>query len=258
MKGVHLKRFDPRIVFGLLLLVGGGLALAQAMGYLKNASDIFWGGLFLAVGLVFLTLLFGGHWWNAFPGFTLVGLGALILLPNSLDEFGGAIFLGGIALSFWYVYFTSRIERWWALIPAGVLTALALVVVASSIFEEYSGAVFLGGIGLAFIGVYLTNTSERWWALIPGGVLSTLAGVTIAAEKFGDFQTAGFFFFGLALTFLLVAVLARMSWAYWPAAVLGVMGILGIAALLDFANYIWAFFLIAAGGLLLFRYFTRK
>ena len=203
-----MKRFDPRIVFGLLLLVGGGLALAQAMGYLKNASDIFWGGLFLAVGLVFLTLLFGGHWWSAFPGFTLVGLGALILLPNSLDEFGGAIFLGGIAL--------------------------------------------------AFFGVYLTNTSERWWALIPGGVLSTLAGVTIAAEKFGDFQTAGFFFFGLALTFLLVAVLARMSWAYWPAAVLGVTGFLGIAALLDFANYIWAFFLIAAGGFVLFRYFTRK
>jgi len=139
-----------------------------------------------------------------------------------------------------------------------VLTALALVVVASSKFEEYSGAVFLGGIGLAFFGVYLTNTSERWWALIPGGVLSTLAGVTIAAEKFGDFQTAGFFFFGLALTFLLVAVLARMSWAYWPAAVLSVMGILGIAALLDFANYIWAFFLIAAGGFVLFRYFTRK
>ncbi|MDP2776015.1 MAG: hypothetical protein Q8O48_00090, partial [Anaerolineales bacterium] len=156
------------------------------------------------------------------------------------------------------VYFTSRVERWWALIPAGVLTALAFVVIASSRFEEYSGAVFLGGIGLAFFMVYLTNISERWWALIPGGVLTTLAGVTIAAEKFGEFQTAGFFFIGLALTFLLVAVLARMSWAYWPAAALGAMGFLGIAALLDYANYIWAFVLIATGGFVLFRYFTTK
>ena len=110
-----MKRFDPRIVFGFMLIVGGGLALAQALGYLNNASEFFWGGLFLAAGLTFLTLLFGGHWWSAFPGFTLAALGTLILLPDSLDEVGGAVFLGGIALSFWYVYLTDRVERWWAM-----------------------------------------------------------------------------------------------------------------------------------------------
>lgn len=258
VKGIDMKRFDLRIVFGLMLILGGGLALAQTMGYLKNASDYFWGGAFLVAGLTFLAMLFGGHWWSAFPGFTLAALGVLILLPNSLEDIGGAIFLGGIALSFWYVYFTSRDERWWAIIPAGVLTALALLILASAQFEEYSGAIVLGGIGLTFFVVYLTNRLERWWALIPGGVLATLAGVTIAAEQFGEFQTAGFFFFGLALTFLLVAVLAKMSWAYWPAGVLGIMGFLGIASLLDFANYVWAIALIAAGGFLLFRYFSRR
>ena len=253
-----MKRFDPRIVFGFLLLLGGGLALAQAMGYLKDASDIFWGGLFLAVGLVFLTLLLGGHWWSAFPGFTLVALGTLIFLPKSLDEFGGAIFLGGIGLSFWYVYFTSRIERWWAIIPACVLTALAVMIVASARYEDLGGAIFLGGIGLAFLIVFLTDRAERWWALIPAGVLATLAGVTIAAERFGEFQTAGFFFFGLAITFLLVALLAGMRWAYWPALALGIMGLLGIASLLEFANYLWAVVMIAAGGFMLFRYFTNR
>ena len=253
-----MKRFDPRIVFGFLLLVGGGLALAQALGYLKDASDIFWGGLFLAVGLIFLTLLFGGHWWGAFPGFTLVALGALILLPKSLDEFGGAVFLGGIGLSFWYVYFSSRVERWWAIIPAGVMTALAVMIVASTRYEDLGGAVFLGGIGLAFLIVYFTDRAERWWALIPAGVLVTLAGVTIAAGRFGEFQTAGFFFFGLAITFLLVALLAGMRWAYWPALALGIMGLLGIASLLEFANYLWSVVLIAAGGFMLFRYFTNR
>jgi len=253
-----MKRFDPRIVFGFLLIVGGGLALAQTMGLLRNASDIFWGGMFLAAGLIFLSLLLGGHWWASFPGFTLAALGVLILLPKSLDAFGGALFLGGIGLSFWYVYFTSRVERWWALIPAGVLTALAVMIVVAERYEEYGGAVFLGGIGLSFFAVYLTNRIERWWALIPGGVLATLAGVTIAAERFGEFQTAGFFFFGLAITFLLVALLAGMTWAYWPALVLGIMGFLGVASLLDIANYLWAVVLIGAGIFMLFRYFSNR
>ncbi len=239
-----MKRFDPRIIFGILLIAGGGLALAQTMGLLENASDIFWGGAFLAAGLVFLSLLFGGHWWASFPGFTLVALGALILLPASLDDFGGALFLGGIGLSFWYVYFTSRTERWWALIPAGVLTALAVMIVVAERYEDYGGAIFLGGIGLSFFAVYLTNRIERWWALIPGGVLVTLAGMTIAAERVGEFQTAGLFFLGLAATFLLVAVLAG--------------SFLGIASLLQIANYLWAVALIGAGGFMLIRYFTNR
>jgi hypothetical protein len=253
-----MKRFDPRIIFGILLIAGGGLALAQTMGLLRNASDIFWGGAFLVAGLAFLSLLFGGNWWASFPGFTLVALGALILLPDSLEDFGGALFLGGIGLSFWYVYFTSRTERWWALIPAGVLTALAVMIVVAERYEDYGGAIFLGGIGLSFFAVYLTDRVERWWALIPGGVLVTLAGMTIAAERFGEFQTAGFFFLGLAATFLLVAVLAGMNWAYWPALVLGIMGFLGIVSLLDIANYLWAVVLIGAGGFMLIRYFTNR
>lgn len=253
-----MKRFDPSIIIGLLLLAGGGLALAQAFGYLENASDYFWGGVFLVGGLAFLSLLFNGNWWAAFPGFTLSALGVLILLPESLDDLGGAIFLGGIALSFWYVYITDRLNRWWAIIPGGVLTALALLILGSAFFDEYSGAIVLGGIGLTFFIVYLTNPGERWWALIPGGVLATLAGVTVAAERFGEFQTGGFFFLGLAVTFLLVALLARMSWAYWPALILGIMGALGLASLMDIANYVWAVALIVIGGFMIFRVFAKR
>jgi len=143
-------------------------------------------------------------------------------------------------------------------IPAGVLTALAVMIVVAQRYEDLGGAIFLGGIGLSFFAVYFTNRVERWWALIPAGVLTTLAGVTVAAERFGEFQTAGFFFLGLAVTFLLVALLAGMNWAYWPALVLGIMGFLGIASLLNIANYLWAVVLIAAGLFMLFRYFTNR
>lgn len=254
-----MKRFDPRIVIGLLLIAGGGLALAQTMGYLENASNYFWGGAFLIAGLAFLSLLFSGNnWWAAIPGFTLAGLGTLILLPESLEDLGGAVFLGSIALAFWYVYLTDRNGRWWAIIPGGVLTALSLLIFTSAYFDEYSGAIVLGGIGLTFFVVYLTNMAERWWGLIPGGVLTTLAVMTVAAERFGEFQTAGFFFMGLSLTFLLVAVLAGMKWAYWPAGALGVMGLLGLGSLLNLANYFWAVALIAIGGFLIVRYFSQR
>jgi hypothetical protein len=203
-----MKRFDPRIAIGILLILGGGLALLQNMGYLENASDLFWGGMFAAAGLIFLALLFGGHWWSAFPGFVLLAIGVLILLPERLEDLGGLIFLGGIALAFWLSYATSPHERWWALIPAGVLT--------------------------------------------------TLAGMTLASERFGEFETGGFFFLGLSATFLLVAVLAGMRWAFWPAAILGVLGLLGLASLFEIVNYVWAAALIAVGGFLLLRYFTNR
>jgi len=256
---LSMKRLDPRIVFGLMLLAGGGLALAQQMGYLRETTNIFWGGVFLAGGISFLLLLFGGNWWAAFPSFPLLALGTLILLPESLgDDFGGALFLGGIALSFWWVYFTARVERWWAIIPAGVRTALAVMVVVAEDFEELGGAIFLGGIGLAFFAVYVTDRIERWWALIPGGVLTTLAGVTIAAERVGGFQTGGIFFLGLALTFLLVALLANMKWAYWPALVLGIMGALGMASMLNVTNYVFGLAFIAGGAFLLYKYFSQR
>ncbi len=203
-----MKRFEPRLVFGLLLILGGGLALAQSMGYLEDASDIFWGGIFIASGLGFLTLLIGGHWWSVFPGFTLLAIGISIVLPQSVESFGGAVFLGVIALSFWVSYLTAPRDRWWALIPAGVIT--------------------------------------------------TLAGMTIASERVGGFQTAGLFFLGLAFTFLLVALLAGMRWAYWPALALGIMGVLGLASLLEMANYVYAVILIGAGGYLLIRYFNNR
>jgi len=200
-----MKRIDPSILIGAALIVLGGLFVLQNMGVLNDVGDIFWGVVFLAAGAFFLVSYFGGAWWAAIPGCALAGIGALILLPDALDRFGGAIFLGGIGLAFWLAYFSARQERWWALIPAGVLT--------------------------------------------------TLAFVTFLPDLIGEESTPGIFFLGLALTFTLVAFLAGMRWAWYPAAALGVMGFLFLVALGGMANYIWSAALIAAGLFLVFRYF---
>lgn len=203
-----MKRFDPRILIGTLLILAGGLGFLQAFGYLEDASDVFWGLVFLAAGAVFLFLFASsfasGGWWAAFPGFILAGLGVLILLPDALDAIGGAIFLGAIGLSFWAVYLTGR---------------------------------------------------ERWWAIIPGGVLFTLAIVSALPERlFGGIDTGGVFFLGLAFTFLLVALLANMRWAYWPAGALTVFGaFLFFQSQIDLFSYIAASALILAGGFIILR-----
>ena len=195
-----MKRLDPRILIGALLILAGALGFLQAFGFLRNASDIFWGLVFLAAGVVFLFVFVrdftGGNWWAAFPGFVLTGLGVMRLLPDTLNGIRGPILLGAIGLSFW--------------------------------------AVYLAGPG-------------RWWAIIPGGVLFTLAVVSALPEELlGGAGTGGIFFLGLALTFLLVALLADMHWAYWPAGALAVFG-----ALLFFTSQSFLLSYIAAGALIL-------
>lgn len=203
-----MKRFDPRVIFGTLLILAGGLGILQAFGFLQDASDLFWGIVFLATGAVFLFVFASsfasGTWWAAFPGFVLAGIGVLILLPDALDRIGGAIFLGAIGLSFWAVYLTGR---------------------------------------------------GRWWAIIPGGVLFTLAIVSALPENlFGGEGSGGVFFLGLALTFLLVALLANMRWAYWPAGILGIFGLfLFFQSQVSVLSYLAAGALILAGGYIVLR-----
>jgi len=201
------KRIDPAIFGGLVLILVGALYLLQTMGVLQDVGDVFWGVIFLAAGGLFLFAYFTGSWWAVIPGCVLAAIGVLILLPDSLEMFGGAVFLGGIALAFWVVYFSS--------------------------------------------------THERWWAIIPAGVLTTLAVVTFLPDMVGGVATGSFFFFGLAVTFLLVALLAKMSWAYYPALALVIVGLLVLLALGDIANYIWAAALILGGGYLMYRSFRR-
>ncbi len=177
------------------------------MGLLQNVGDVFWGAIFLSAGALFLFAFFTGAWWAAIPGLTLAGIGALILLPVSLEKYGGTLFLGSLALAFWLVYVAAPRGRWWSLIPAGVLTTLAAV------------------------------------AFLPG-----LAGGTVAGSVF---------FFGLALTFLLVAFLAGMKWAWYPAAALALVGFLTLLALGELSNYIWAAALILGGAYLVYRAMRR-
>jgi len=202
-----MKRIDPAIIFGLGLVLLGGLFVLQQMGLIKNVGDTFFGALFLFGGILFLVAYFTGSWWGAIPGCALAGIGVLILLPSPLEDYGGAIFMGGLALAFWLVYLPAREARWWAIIPAGVLTTIAFTVLTSNI---------------------------------------------LSGEAAG-----GIFFLGLAATFVLVAWLAKMSWAIYPAAALGAIGVIVMLAAQNLGAYVAAVALIGAGGWLIYRYYKQ-
>ena len=168
-----MRRIDPRLLIGVLLVLGGILSLLDVQGIISNGSGIFWGLIFGAGGLAFLYMMFSDpiNWWAAFPGFTLLGLAAASFLPESLGAYDGLVFFAGISLAFWWVYFSNR-ERWWAIIPAGVLLTLGVVSVLDHLSGLETGGSFFLGLGLTFVLVaILPGGSSRTWALIPGVIL---------------------------------------------------------------------------------------
>ncbi len=168
-----MRRYDSRLIIGVLLVLGGLLSLLDAMGIISNGGGIFWGLIFTVGGLIFLYMLLNHreNWWAAFPAFTLLGLAASSFLPDSLHAFDGLVFFAGISFGFWWVYFTDR-ERWWAIIPAGVLLTLGVVSSVQDVSGLETGGLFFLGLGLTFILVaLLPGGSSRSWALIPGTIL---------------------------------------------------------------------------------------
>ena len=95
-----MKKFDPRLWLGVLLVFGGVLALLDAMNVISNSGGIFWGLIFAAGGALFLYMLLSdrNNWWAAFPAFTLLGLAAQSILPPALSSIDGLVSLPVSAL----------------------------------------------------------------------------------------------------------------------------------------------------------------
>jgi hypothetical protein len=184
-----MKRTDSYVVLGLSLVGAGVLFLLQTLGLLGAAQNIFWTALFAASGAAFLVVFVRdvARWWALIPGLTLLSLAALVglndLAPAFAQQWGGALFLGGIGLSFWLVYLSGR-ERWWAIIPGGTLLTLASVAALSESNPGMeTGGIFFLGLALTFGLVYVlpTPTGHIRWAIYPAGAFLAMAILVIAA-----------------------------------------------------------------------------
>lgn len=178
---------SKRILLGVLLVLAGGVFLLQQL------LDIPIGGLFIALlfivaGCVFLYFLLKDRekWWLVIPGFTLIGIGAIIamdkLFPQMAGRFGGSIFLAAVALSFLVVYILKP-SQWWPIIPAGILITLALVSGLDLNNGTASGGLLFLGIGSTFaaLGLMPVGKTEKWpW--IPAGICLLLGLVLFASS----------------------------------------------------------------------------
>jgi hypothetical protein len=176
------------------------------------------------------------------------------ILKGATDLFWAGILAVGAAI-FLFWFFSDR-SKWWAAIPGFTLAGMA----ASSLLLDrigWGGFAFLGGIGLGFWAIYFAKR-ERWWAIIPGGVLITLGITSVMTDAYGVMNSGGVFFVGLGITFVLVALLAKMKWAFIPAAVLLLLGFFLGTPFVGVLEYVWIGILLVAGAILVISAFRSK
>jgi hypothetical protein len=180
-------------------------------------------------------------------------LGGILMLLDTTGVLKGATnyFWAGLlaigAVIFLYWFFNDS-SKWWAAIPGFTLAGLACSTLLSGGWGDLAA---LGGISVGFWAVYLSDR-QRWWAIIPGGVLITL-GITSLLDALNAtkvIDSGGVFFVGLGLTFLLVALLVKMKWAYIPAAVLLLLGFLLTPPMSGGLEYVWIGILLIAGAVM--------
>ncbi len=205
-----MKRIEPRIFWGILLIAGGILFLLQNVGLFALTN--IWPITFVLSAIVFLYAFVTSRdsWWAVIPGMTLVGIGGLIafeqLFPRLNDTWSVTIFMGSLALSFLAVYVRTATREWWAIIPMGVLGTIAVLIG----FEPWLGdnlfaGLFMLGIGLTFAIVYLLPTKEgrMRWAIYPAsitGVIGLLI-LTVSTRLIGFIGPAAIIALGLYIIF---------------------------------------------------------
>ena len=181
-----MRRFNPQIWLGGLLVLGGILALLDSLGVISNSGGIFWGLIFAAgsATLFYLLFTYRSAWWIALPAFLLLGLAARAFLPPSLDTYERLVFFVALSFGFWWVYATQP-THWWAIIPAGILLTLALVSVVDNAFGVSQDGLLFLGMGLTFVLVtLLPGGKSRQWAYYPGAAL-LIFGALFGVSKLG-------------------------------------------------------------------------
>jgi hypothetical protein len=234
------------LFWGILLLGGGVLALAQQLGYMDQLPDSVWVwifGLISAVALVSYAVSGWKQWGWLFPFGVFGGLAFTVGFAVSGYEnaaMASPLFFG-LLIPFAAAYLTDRAHNWWALIPGGVMLFLAMTtLLVDNVGGEWVGSLFLFLIGASFLVVYLNNRT-RMWALLVAYILGVLSIAPALASLGGD-AAAYFgpvFLFAIALPFYVVYFRpmnqANTWWAIIPA---GVMTVLAVLAGLAIAGWI--------------------
>jgi len=242
-----MKNNKSGLFWGILLIGGGALALAQQMGYIDQLSDTVWTLIFAFISFgAFVSYALSGFkdWGWLFPAGVFGGLAVTVAMAvNGVDSaaVGSPLFFG-LLIPFAAAYLADRAKNWWALIPGGIMLSLAFVtLIADNTRGEWIGALFLFMIGLPFLIVYMNNRARNWWAIIPAGVMLFLSLIVVMSTSVRGEWIGAFFLFAVGLVFFVVYMNNRTR--QWALLVAYIMFVLSIApAMASFGGDVPAYF----------------
>jgi hypothetical protein len=205
------------LIWGLVLIVLGGLFLVESLGFIPDFSQAFW-AVTLGLACLFFVAVFvyGGakHWGWLFPIFISGGLSLMIGLSfTDINEtWIGALFMASVSAPFWTIYLLNRENHWWALIPGWVTAVITLIILVSERWSgETIGALVMWSIALPFIAVYLRNR-QHWWALIPGFIMASIGVVVLLSNRGTEAIIGSFMMVVMAVPFLAVYFFSKGQW----------------------------------------------
>ncbi len=225
------------LLWGILLIGAGALALAQQMGAMRQLPEQIWVWVFALIsllGFASYALSRWKHWGWLFPAGVFGGLAVttgLALAGIDHPAIAAPLFVG-LLIPFTAAYLTARSRNWWALIPGGVMLFLAIVTLLAESSGEWVGSLFLFMVALSFFIVYLNNRA-RTWALL-GAYIIAILGIAppMASAGEGGAYYGAVFLLAVALPFLYVYLRASDKWwAMIPACVLIALSVITAAAI---------------------------
>ncbi len=238
-----MKISRSSLVWGVLLVGAGLVALAQQIGLMRQVPEQVWAWMFALISVVsFASYGLSGwkEWGWLFPAGIFGALAVMVgLLVAGIDNpaVASALFFG-LVLPFAAAYLLDRSRNWWALIPGGVMVFLALtVLLVDRVGGEWIGALFLLMIALAFFIVYWSKPT-RMWALLVAYIAAALA-IAPAMASDGSLTAyyGGVFLLLAALPFLFIYFRSRDAW--WPlipASALIALALITVAAIAGWLN----------------------
>lgn len=227
-----MKKKSANLFWGILMIVGGCIALAQTQGYLTDVQPVFWMVVFAGVSILSLVVYFMSgiqEWGLLFPASIFGGLAVMMglaALEVNHPAMALPIFVG-IGLPFVAAYLLDRPNNWWALIPASVMAFLSFtVLVVDNVAGEVIGAALFFLLATAFALVYVAR--RQMWAAIVAYVMAVLGIVPLLALADRPELAGALMMFGVALPFFLVYLRNPQErwWAIIPAGVLTTLGVI--------------------------------
>jgi hypothetical protein len=167
-------------------LIPGGVMLFLALTTLlvDTVGGEWVGAMFLLlIGLAFLAVYLNNRsrTWALIVAyvFGVLSIAPMLAAVGEMAPYFGSVFLFGVALPFFILYFRSA-ENWWAIIPAGALTVVGIIAtlaIAGLINDATSGgyvnAFLMAGLAVIFAILWLRH--NKAWAKIVAIVLAAVA-----------------------------------------------------------------------------------